>query len=854
MTDDQAKTAEAVSAASEGMDAASGSADGADAPDWSAWGNLWQVPAVVVSLILIGLGLYVAARHAPQDDFDGALDEVERFIAVGQLDTAKRQLQEVVEPNLHKASAVQEARFHAAVADWVAASQEASGTALRSNNQVIAEQYGKAVEMGLLLTAVRIERRGTALINLGRFDEARRCVSELEALGVTDGTGEEARMRRNRLLRRMVGLSLRQESLSYPDMMEVLAEYRDDRVLSPADQAWAVARQAELRLEAGDAQEAIDHLLLDMRRMEHGGGELDAATWGELYTLLARAYASRGCCDDAEYHAREALALFRGPEAARGDALLVLGGISVARGDVDAAFELYDEVVREYVETAAYLPALFSRAETQSIRGEHESSLEDYRLLTELLPRDEHRRELNRALVAGSLADRHDAALTIGELPLALRYVSLAEALFDPAEVPVSVLFRIASTSRQIADNMITDGLASLEQEGRPARLADVGPEIRHAAQVEYEKAGGYFVRHARAVAAAPDGDEDWAGSLWLAADSYDLAARRELAIKLLREYIAGRPVDDPRRAEVTFRLAKAHQAEMDFEEAAASYRQVIEEHPRSIYGTGSHVLLARCLLRLGRRQEAERELLDVVEDRYGQSTPITPDAVDYRNALIELGRLYYDGGDYKAAVERLTAAEERCADDRRINEIRFWLADSYRRRARELEDRAETQAALSPDERSSLRLLAREHRQAALDLFDRVCVAYAPVDERHLDRLQRDSLRYAWLYRGDCAYDMGQYELASKLYDKAARKYSGHYASMHALVQIYNCFYNLGDMKRAEVAHHNAMIRLRQLPEGAFDDPQAIMDRAAWERWLKNRPMAPLTQSSSVGASGSSP
>jgi len=55
-------------------------------------------------------------------------------------------------------------------------------------------------------------------------------------------------------------------------------------------------------------------------------------------------------------------------------------------------------------------------------------------------------------------------------------------------------------------------------------------------------------------------------------------------------------------------------------------------------------------------------------------------------------------------------------------------------------------------------------------------------------------------------------------------------------------------------VAHHNAMIRLRQLPEGAFDDPQAIMDRAAWERWLKNRPMAPLAQSSSVGASGSSP
>ena len=64
----------------------------------------------------------------------------------------------------------------------------------------------------------------------------------------------------------------------------------------------------------------------------------------------------------------------------------------------------------------------------------------------------------------------------------------------------------------------------------------------------------------------------------------------------------------------------------------------------------------------------------------------------------------------------------------------------------------------------------------------------------------------------------------------------------MHALVRIINCFDRLGDLRRAEVAHRNALLRLSRLPDEAFDDPAAIMDRAAWEEWLRHRPM-PLTQ-----------
>ena len=79
---------------------------------------------------------------------------------------------------------------------------------------------------------------------------------------------------------------------------------------------------------------------------------------------------------------------------------------------------------------------------------------------------------------------------------------------------------------------------------------------------------------------------------------------------------------------------------------------------------------------------------------------------------------------------------------------------------------------------------------------------------------------------------------MAAQLYDQAARKYGGHHSSMYALVQIVNCYDRLGDGQHADVAHHRALEHLSRLPDEAFADPQALLDRAAWEQWLRNRPL----------------
>ena len=193
------------------------------------------------------------------------------------------------------------------------------------------------------------------------------------------------------------------------------------------------------------------------------------------------------------------------------------------------------------------------------------------------------------------------------------------------------------------------------------------------------------------------------------------------------------------------------------FEEAARYYAQVIDEHPRGTSATRSHVPLARSYIALGRASDAEQVLLQVVDGRQGDN-PLTPDAADYRDALIELGKLYYETGDSKRAIERLTVAVVRCQDDPRLNEIRYFLADSHRLHARKIADALRDEPRMSPRDRLELEQEQRGHLETARELFTQVYDGYDDAHASSLNRLQRDYRRHAALYRGDCAFELGDF------------------------------------------------------------------------------------------------
>ena len=172
-----------------------------------------------------------------------------------------------------------------------------------------------------------------------------------------------------------------------------------------------------------------------------------------------------------------------------------------------------------------------------------------------------------------------------------------------------------------------------------------------------------------------------------------------------------------------------------------------------------------------------------------------------------------------------------------------YRLADSYRSSAMSLGERLNEPPPLPPSEQGRINALRTEQLQRALDLFAQMCEQFTvessqPASLAASAALEQDMLRRAHLYRSDCAFHLGYLEQAIELYDRSARLYSTHAASMYALVQIVNCYNQLKDTERAAAAHRRALVRLKQLPDSAFDAPESLMDRAAWERWLESSPV----------------
>ncbi len=815
-------------------DASADDAESGDArsDDWSAWGNLWQVPAIVLSAALIFLGISIATHRQPDNDFRGALDQVEQLLTGGQLDLAASQLNDVIEPNLYLASQPEQARFHALVGDWIAASQADQEIDVLENHRRVAQQYATAEDLGARMGPARLERFALALIAVGDREEAQRLLAELDGLSAAGGDAAlDIRRRRNHVLRRFVDDSLRQTDLPFESLMKLLEQYRRDPLLRAADSVWAVARMAELRLERGFTQEAVDRLLVDMRRFEIDQPQSEGVNFGELYTLLARGYYDLGEHADAEFNLHLAMGQFIGPESQRGDTLVLLGQVDVANGRWREAFERFDEVVRDFVSTRSYLPGLLGRAEVHSVLGDHNLSLADYQRIHDLLPMAGPRRDVTAQRVAHSLTERHEATLMAGKLEVALQFVTLAKAMFEPGQVPVGILLRLAYTSRQRADDLLRSALGT--DEVVLSRLSEVDPATRHEAIQHYRRAGDYYVRHARGIAGASDQDETWADSLWLAADSYDLAGYREFAATHFTEYIAGRSEADPRRPEAIFRLGQCYQAESDFQMAVNYYEQVLVDHPRSQYAAGAHVPLARCFLELGRRHEAQQRLEQVLQG----NVQLDPNAPEYREALFELGALFYDAGEYVPAIENLSKAYQRYPEDARSNEILFQLADSHRRHANDLRDQLED-PVLAPSERQRLGTLRAQQLEQALELYSELCRRDDPSGPPPTDYTQRRFIRDAYLYQGDCAFELELFDQAVQFYDATAQRFPEHHSSLTALIQIVNCYYKLGDPNRARVAHNRALVRLRQLPESVFEAPDSLLDRDAWARWLQNIPL----------------
>lgn len=845
--------------------------------DTAAWPpqnlrNLWQIPAIAASAILIGAALWSVSRSAPGNDFDGVLDETRELIAAGRLDDASDRLQNVLFPNLDLAGPGHVARFHALAADWLDASQVNQNAIDETWTDRITKEYALADEGGLLLNVPRRLRWGRALLELGRLEEARVQLDALDGLSGEPEQRDAALRAHNELLRGIVEASLvappptgafaqSAERAAFERNMALLTDYRANAAIGLADEAWAIAREAELRLRAAEFNAAIDHLQVDMRRLERryereGAGELSAFNdpWGELYTLLGRAYVEHGDFDRGEFHLKAAMDRFAPDDPGRRDALLQLAIIDTSRNEYESALERLDEIigglVLDHTDEPWYLPALLQSAELLSRLGRHEESLERFSQLVDLMKNRRQAGRIDADRVADSLVDRLESAIMQGNLELGLEYAARAEPLFERARVPAPLLERIAATNRQIADNIMAAARARL---GDYADRIDLVPVAERAeANRRYLLAGEYFRRHAQAIGGTVEGEDDAENaSYFRAGDSYDLGGDRDGAIAMF----AAVPGADLHWPEAKLRLGLAYMArgdQGDLEKAVAAFEDLQTNHPTTTFATHSLVPHANALVELGHVAEARDMLLAVVDGYAGTedgADVLEPGNPDYRAALVAVGRLYHDESNFVKAIEYLDAAvPELAADPSALLEVRYRLADAHRQAARAEADLLASGPHLSNTEQDAADARRRAHIETAQALYGLVVDGYTQMDPRMLDAMQRDFSRNAAMARADCAYDLGDFELALTRYDEVARRYHDHYASMHAMVQIVNCYMNASDRSRARIAHDKAMRQLEQLPDTAFDDPRAILDRGAWEEWLRNMPIAKVAAGSVGG------
>ncbi len=815
------------------------------------WGQLWQMPVLLIGFVLFGVGLYLSMTRTAGPDMNGVLDDFADTIKAANYDRA-RELVDVIDPRLRASTLPQQARFSVLNADLIFLEQRAKGWDKPTNHERIMALYEQAVKLGYNLEGYRQQRWAETLVAMDRYPEA------LEMLmAVKDDTGKP----RHEVIRWMIERSLARGSGDVKSLEPIIQRFEadldmeKDRASRRTQRIWAATVRGRLQLQAEQGQKLIDELQVQIIRFMDEGKDDDLAP---LLVLLGQAYQNISEYSKAMTHYRLAQQTLRpgDPDQAELAAriLVGLGQLTLANPDhgpeVDApraALEYFMQAETEFRSTDAYLDALFGRAGCEARLGMHHHALDHFRAAVSKMTESQNPapRQVQQAIEL--LRRQHVIHYDRGEYALALDYLKLlnpvygdpwpAEPLMQLADTYFALALQTEAESQQAADGKSVNALAPSAEvdESQRTPVAPDSPrttpvrslraQLRIDAARLYEQAGDLYARHATVVTIKDV--REHSDSLWKSAHCYEKAQLWRKAIDVLLQFAKAMP-GDPRQLQAMHRLGMAHLADRQFAVAADFFRRIIDDHPRSPKAHESHVPLARSLIALNRPDEAMVELQRVVTDH----PALKPDSNEYRNALVELGRLHYRLKQFEPAIQRMSEANERYGKGDEGPTVRFIMADAYRQSVPMIEQTLRQQLPLS--RRQALAAERARRLEQAQKFYSQVVVDLESRKPETLSEMERLYRRNAYFYRADCAYDLGRFDQAITLYDAAVKRFDADPSSLMALVQIVNAYCEMGRLDEARVANDRARAQLKRIPEEAFNDPSLPMNRRHWEDWLK--------------------
>lgn len=797
--------------------------------------DYWQVPALGLAAAAVAAGVVTGIKTAPGHDFEGALNSVQYAIEDNQYEQALLLLNDPLGRFIYDegVNPTDLARFYALSADVIILGSE-DQSITHSENDRNAKGYYKTArdELGYELSPDQTARLANIELRLGNNGNA-----VAETLQIP----EERADLRFPLLKRLIEdhASGIEGSVDLNTALNLIQEVREASIATTEDRLWAIATKADLQIQNGAFDGAIDRLIAELQLLS----EDEKQHAGFLFSALGRAYYNSGYPQAARPHLERSLDLLSNLHQDAGRALVVLGRVSMAEEDLGNARDQFLAAIERFPAGNVYVSANLGLAELEATVGHHVRAIEAFQDAISEFSRSNAARDVSRRDIESAIAQQFDRLTLEGANTIALRYADLIEAFISQVvQEDPRVLSRLAIAHAAVAGDIVES--LPTNADGLPI-FDNTDPVAVQDAKKHYIEAGEYYKRHARSITIA--NPEQSVDSLWKSADAFDRAGDRHAAATGFTEFIQA--TNDPiKNVPGLFRLARIYQSLGNTEEAITFFEQILSDHPNTDEAYRSFVPLAQSYLLSGTPEDEERaeERLKAVID----GTFLEPTSPQYRDALIELGLLYRASDRYPAdiayprAIEYLSQALDRYESAAKPR-VLVGIADASRLSARAID--LELQESLPASERVRLSDIRDSRLARAARLYEQVYSQLTDIPQDSRTETQRVQLRAATLYLGDIHFKLAEaalegspeqakhFEQSIRYYDTAVRRYPDEPVSLVALVQIVNAHISSGNLDSALTAQRKAKARLEALADDALTSGDVPMTREHWERWLES-------------------
>ncbi|MFT3686148.1 MAG: tetratricopeptide repeat protein [Phycisphaerales bacterium] len=544
----------AAPAATPAAGAVGAAAGGAGAPvrrtrprvDWKA---VWPIPLALTAAAGLTFGLFTAVARAPKADPGVPLKQAHAAYDEARYTDALEIINAELVPYINggKLTEEQEKDFFALRARSLYYGQERMGISQVENYKAITDAYEQGRRRGMVTEPADVGNLAESYLYTGDVDKA------VDLARLLEGRDEERRLR---LFERIITQEMKEGSSRYPLVLGLLNDMLLKQDLPIERRAWAVTRQAQIRLDAGFAQEAISRLLRELPKFESLPKEVRA----DLLFILGKAYAdgvddqmamttleqAMRCLleqENAKDGKREELRIDRF-DPRIGEALVIQGRIFARNGQIEEARERFQTVRESFKDSNVYAQALLGEADTSAELSDFDGALALYSQAADRVaaagptPATPGIAAVTLDLIGSKLMDHHDRRVLENDPAESLHFVRKAQEVYQRLGVVPSAVYLAAAKANRLNAQMLLREAAGLSPTDPAPRPEDVSQVTAVQAKGFLLDAGQNFRDHARAI--GDSNNNAHMDSLLAAGDCFDQAGDTAAAIEAYSTFMSG--------------------------------------------------------------------------------------------------------------------------------------------------------------------------------------------------------------------------------------------------------------------------------------------------------------------------